>query len=294
VGRVVEILWAGKTPHGGWKESSLHAEQAQGRRSDAIRERGGRGSLNTPAYSDEFAAMVAEGRLASLEINCRLTNQADYIPFSEGMSGTYDDNIRACARQVKALGAGPRGVTHLLEIQSEANLPKHDSGGAAGNRVFQAYVRRLFEDEGVDNVRYVCSLTQGGYRRQPEEWFDLDVIDVCGSDGYSKPASTGRDKTFESMFDPCRRFAEANGKQWAVMESGCEEDPGDPEGKARWIADKQAYCEANAASLAAVCDTFAQDGPLGEQAPWRFDTSASALAAHRAYMGSPIWVGTGG
>lgn len=296
--KAYEILWAGQTEWGGWRDTALHAEQVQGRRSDAIRERGDRGSLDTPAYSAALKALVDQGRLASLEINCRVGNQANYVTFTEGMSGMYTANVRANAQQIKALGFGPGGAKHLFEIQSEADLAKHDSGGPDGNRAFQRYVRGIFEAEGVDNVLYVCSLIQGGYGSNPLEWIDTGVIDVYGADGYSKPASAkagkagpGAKQSFESMFDACRRLAEADGKLWAVMESGCEEDPDDPAYKAAWTADKQAYCEAHSGRLAAVCDNYSVDGFLGAQAPWFFDTSPKALEAHRAWIGSPIWAG---
>jgi len=117
-------LWPGDVGLGNDYQTLVATEAKLGRAFTAYRERGGRGSLNTPLYKPGMALAVNGGRMASLELNCRLDTQDNYIPFTRVLRGEFDAELRQRAAEAVALSGGP----HLCELQSEANLSKHNSG----------------------------------------------------------------------------------------------------------------------------------------------------------------------
>ncbi len=264
----------------------LAAEKLIGRKFKVFRERGGRGSLDTPAYKSGMVKAVAAGRKASLELDPRLGGSApdDYVSYASVLSGRYDDLIHERAREVKALAGG----AHLLELSSEANIPAHDSGSPADYQRYCAHVRRIFVAEGALNVLYATSLIWAEYAKgHGDDWIDPSVIQVAAADGYSKPA-TGRAKSFGQMFDPCRAFAQDRGLLWYVTETGCQEAPGDPTYKASWLMGALGYCKAISSKPLGVVYNNSADGEGG----WPIDTSAAALSAFKIWAHDPVMTWT--
>lgn len=272
-------IWAGgETPYGGWWKASQWVEQKLGRHFRMIRGRGGNGCLNTFMYNNDLKTAVAEGRIASLEINCRNDDAHGYVPYSVFQTGDarytaaqYMTMLRERARETKALGLGANGEKHLMEIQSEADLADHYSGTSAEAREWQRLVRRIFTEEGATNVLFAASLQQGRYRDgSADEWIDLDATDIVTVDGYDKPWTYPlKDRqSFEWMFAPCRTWAKAHNKLWAVTETGVEESRTDPAYKANWYRAAGDYLS-RVGDCYAVVWNYSSDGPFTGN--WYFD-----------------------
>ena len=210
-------------------------------------------------------------------ISWRGTNHADIL------SGRYDDLIKRNAKALKRFG---RPV--LLRWGWEMNGDWYAWSAAKNGNDASGYVkswkhlRKIFADQGADNVSWVWS---PNWNDRPAEAWNAkaayypgdDQVDWVGVSGYNLNRET-----------PATLFREIYGdysarKPIMLTEVGSVDRGGTT--KADWIILLTRYIKENPALGAVVW--FDTDTHPGYHEKWRIDTDAASLAAYKAMVTDP-------
>lgn len=198
-------------------------------------------------------------------------------------SGVYDGYVRSWALTLAAAG-------HPVYLRPfhEMNGNWYPWGGAVnGNhpRTFRRawrHLRRLFREEGADNVAFVwCPYAHSvpeGPENALEQYFPgAEEVDWLALDGYNwgTTQSWSEWQSFVQVFEPAyRRLLQlAPGKPMMIAEVGCAEQGGD---KGAWIREALTAL-ASRLSRVQVLVWFNVD----KECDWRLTSSPAALQAFR-------------
>jgi hypothetical protein len=155
------------------------------------------------------------------------------IPWVDIASGTRDAWLITQARNIRAWGY-PIFLTFTHE--PTIDNPVHPQCGSAQEyRAAFDHVVHVFDMQGATNATWVWTLTAAtfsGANGGPTAW-EPSQYDVIGVDGYNHAR---RWRSPDEIFQSAQDFAISRNKPLLVGEIGCEELPGDPNGKADWIA----------------------------------------------------------
>ncbi|MGY1739655.1 MULTISPECIES: glycoside hydrolase family 26 protein [unclassified Blastococcus] len=209
-------------------------------------------------------------------------DQPDYS-LASIVGGAHDDYVRTFARQVRDWG-GRLGLRFLHEV----NAPHYPwSVGVNGNEPAEAvaawqHVRRLFEEEGADDVLWVWSVNVHAPGTAPYGplFPGDDAVDWVAVDGYNGgdalPWGGWRDpgEVFGSSLADLRRLSD---RPLAITETGSAEEGGD---KAAWI---EALFQLVVDEGVRVVVWFQYD----KEADWRVDSSSPAASAFRRAVTAP-------
>jgi len=268
-------------PDGPDYSTMVQLENKLGLRFGAFRERGGK-DLNRPLYTDDMVKAVQGGRQASLEINCRV-NKQQYISYDRVISGDFDPQIRANARQARALSTA--NGKHLIELQSEVSTPGHVSGPPEKYKAFCARIDRLFREEGArDRVLFVLSNPRPTWLTGESKAHISPVHDVFAADGYG---TTLNDNSFASIATAVRATAASYGKKWGVFETGVQENIAG--GKPNWLNGLGNFVDQYAGSCVGVFYNHSSDGGGPGFGNWWLDSSSTSLTAARQLMNRSFW-----
>lgn len=198
-------------------------------------------------------------------------------PWPAIAAGLHDRELAAIAAGFAAL---PAPVFAIFDQDPE------NSGGALGTPAdYQAAYRRVvdaFRVAQVRNVRWIFNLKSPSFADLGDAYYPGDdVIDWIGTSVYNFGiASGGRWVSFADLITDYLVWATPHGKPMIITEWASNEDPDVPGRKAAWI-------DAAAAAVHATPELRALSAfwPQGEDKA--FDSSASALAAFRAFAADP-------
>lgn len=216
-------------------------------------------------------------------------------------AGVHDGYIADIASEVAAWD-GPLFIRFAQEMNGTwYPWGKHQNSPeeyvAAWRRVHQ-----IFEDGGAGHVTWVWSPSERNHPESLSFWYPGDdVVDWVAVDGYNWDAprywqqggDTWRllDQVFRPSFDDINTFAPAD-KPRMIAETATNERGGDPGLKAAWICD--AFGRALPEALPEVSAILWFDEPTNEGGwvvPWPIDSSDESLAAFRAAVSPPYYLG---
>ncbi len=260
-------------------------ESRIGRAFNLYRSRGGEGSFNRPVewLLPESLDALGLGRVVSLQIAPKTGTGGNRrgVSYDSIARGDHDDLIREGFEQIAA--DLPDGAPRQpFEVHSEANIQQGavaaqpTSGPPDTYPAFAKRVDAIAREVGVrKRLIFMLTMTRGPW--ESDEWkawtYGLDdIIDMYAADGYSMPR-TASAKSLESVAKATITAARSKGKRWAVMETGCQEYPGNAGGKAQWYTDAASFLAREGSDCYAVVFNTSDDGPGG----WPPSSSATSL-----------------
>lgn len=265
-----------------------------------FRSRGGEGQLDNEFVLKDSETAMSLGYLPSLQIQPKTGSGSNRkgIPYKDISDGNHDTVIIKGLEEIKA-ATPDKGVRIPFELHSEFNIqssgaqpyvgPPEDYAG------FVKKVHDLAKQVGVRRrLKFIASATRGVWSSSEwHRWLDgcIDQIDCLAVDGYSQP-KTGQPKEFEYLVLPIIDCAIESGKQWAVMETGCQEKPNDVDYKLGWYDRTGGFLETylNTPSMPRcmyVVFNTSNDGSGG----WQPTSSDKAYSAFIALCNRDIWKG---
>ena len=190
-------------------------------------------------------------------------------------SGAEDRIIRARADAVRRFGK-----TYYLVFHHEQDI--HPAWGSPSDyRRAYRHIVTIFRQEHATNVVNVFVETSGGYRLHRAKQFypGNKYVDVIGVDGYDWRgcASWARaSRSFNSLFSPAERFAEAHNRPLFVVEYAADEIGSAPQHKRDWI-ERAAEVAQKMPNLRAMIWFDSSD----QGCDWPVSSSERALSAYR-------------
>jgi hypothetical protein len=165
------------------------------------------------------------------------------------------------------------------------------------------HVHQIFDEHGAGHVTWVWNPSEKNHPESLGNWYPGDdVVDWVAVDGYNWDApqywqqngTTWRllDQVFRPSFDDIKAFAPAD-KPRMIAETASNERSDDPGKKAAWICD--AYGRALPQTLPEVKAVMWFDEPTNEGGwivPWPIDSTEESLAAFRAAVSVPYFIGS--
>jgi Tol biopolymer transport system component len=150
--------------------------------------------------------------------------------WSDVAAGRYDAQWTDIAHQIQAFG-----YTINLGFHHEmANDNAHHPACGTANDYIRAYehIHSVFDRLGVSNVRWVWAPTASSFILHTAGRFVPSNFDLVAVDGYSRSYKW---RSPWQIFSAAHRFALAHDKPLMIGEIGCDEFPGEPMRKARWL-----------------------------------------------------------
>lgn len=210
-------------------------------------------------------------------VSWRGTKHADIL------NGSHDSLIRRNAKQLKRLGR-PVMLRWGWEMNGDwyAWSAAKNGDDASGYVRSWRYLRKIFDEQGADNVSWVWS---PNWNNRPDvAWNKMDeyypgdkYVDWIGVSGYNLHRETPQ-KLFGDIYD-----AYTDRKPLMISEVGAVDRGGTT--KADWITLFATWCEQNPAVGAVTW--FDTDTHPGYEEKWRIDTDPASLAAYRAMARDP-------
>ena len=181
----------------------------------------------------------------------------NYVKWADIAAGTQDSYITSVANAFKTKLVGKKvflTFNHEPENDAKNNGPASTaSEELARAREYKAaytHVKKIFIAQGVQNVKWVCTLVQGTYKganQGADAWFPKAAAYV-GADGYNRGACSGGWKSFNTLFKDAHDYAVLKGKSMVVEEWGCAPPNAcggtAPQTKAQWFTDAGDQIEA--------------------------------------------------
>jgi hypothetical protein len=207
--------------------------------------------------------------------------------YGEILDGDADDLIAAAARRLRDLDQPA-----LLRWGWEMNGDWYRWGGAKNDQDTEGYVkcfrylRKIFDDEGAENVSWVWSPNWNSSPRKDWNRIDAyypgdDFVDWVGISGYNLHRETP-----ETLFDPIYHKYAAR-RPIMITEVGSKDYGGTT--KADWIRQLTAYVEQRPAIGGVVW--FDTDTHPSYPEHWRLDSVPDAAAAYREMAGNERFSG---
>ncbi len=196
------------------------------------------------------------------------------------------DRRNAVVRAIRSLGGN---VIFTFHHEPEARA----SSGLGSNDDFIAAWRRVigeFRNQGVGNIRFAWTMTSFAFstddRRNAALWYPGgDWVDLIGANVINGAQCSelypGRDASFNNLMSGVLRAGSDLGKPIIIPELGTVERPGQPGGKAQWIADAAATLKTPAYSQVEAVEYFNQPDPVTPQCRFGLETSPEAAQAFR-------------
>lgn len=164
-------------------------------------------------------------------------------------------------------------------------------------------VHQIFADRGAGHVTWVWNVSEKNHPESLGLWYPGDdVVDWVAVDGYNWDApqywrengDTWRllDRVFRPSFENIDTFVPAD-KPRMIAETSTNERGDDPGKKAAWICD--AFGRALPETLPEVKAVIWFDEPTNEGGgivPWPIDSTDQSLAAFRAAVSAPYYIGS--
>lgn len=194
-------------------------------------------------------------------------------------AGRYDAQIRASARQLKALH-GPVMLRWFWEMGLSKN--RQYAISPASYVAAWRHIHTIFAEVGATNVRWVwCPNISDFVHGIASAYYPGNsYVDWIGADGYNwAPDVSGMHwKSFAQIFEPFYRWGLPTGKPMLIGEYGTDE--GSPGAKAAWFRQADREIKTQFPALRAV--VYFNSGHM-DYLNWRVTTSKSALAAFKAF-----------
>jgi hypothetical protein len=218
-------------------------------------------------------------------------------------SGPYYDKLVSFAHEVLAL-PGYGVVPNYLQFHSEANVqadpgvPAAQPYSGTGPEYQQCYalIHQLFDSLGVTNkIYWQIVLTRAAYAGKdggPQNWYPTDpnLYDLVGVDAYYQAPGFQSPGWFSpsSAFDDAFAFAQAQGKQVWIDETGADEGgpTHSPTAKSDWYGALGTYLGAHRQSLAGVVFSYSAD----VHGNWFLDSAFAGGRSVPSYTGT-TWTG---
>jgi hypothetical protein len=198
------------------------------------------------------------------------------VPWAAIASGDADARLREIAAGYQAL---PAPVFCIFDQD-----PENSSALGTPSEFAAAYrhVIATFHAAGTTNVTWIFNLKSPSFPDLAARYYPGDdVIDWIGTSAYNFGASKGgRWISLADLIADFVAWATPHGKPMIVTEWASEEDPTDPDRKAAWIAAAAVTAHATPQLRAMSAFWSTVDGT-------RFDSSAAALDAFRAFAADP-------
>ncbi|HEX4417737.1 MAG TPA: hypothetical protein VH165_07550 [Kofleriaceae bacterium] len=207
-------------------------------------------------------------------VSFKATSEA---PWPAIANGDADAKLAAIAAGYVAL---PAPVLCIFDQDPE------NTGGALGTPADYAaayrHVVETFRTAGAANVQWIFNLKSPSFPDLADLYYPGDdVIDWLGTSAYNFGVGDGgRWVSFADLIADFVAWATPHGKPLIVTEWASDEDPGDPDRKATWIADAAVTVHATPKLRAMSAFWSLLDGT-------RFDTSLAALDAFRVFAADP-------
>jgi len=209
-----------------------------------------------PIPSDPMVWSATGGRVPFMDWRPQKMNDA-FVKWADIAAGTQDNYIMSVANAFKnKLGGKKVFLTFNHEPENDAanngpaSTPAEELARATEYKKAYARVKKIFTGQGVQGIRWVCTLVQGTYKganQGPGAWFPNGATYV-GADGYNRGACSGGWKSFNALFKDAHDFAVSKGKNMVVEEWGCAPPNAcggsAPQTKAQWFTDAGDQIEA--------------------------------------------------
>jgi hypothetical protein len=225
-----------------------------------------------------------------ISLECQRKN-GTFVRWADIAAGKHDAELKAMANNLKDWG---HRAYWVFNHEPENDI---ESGNAAEFQAAYNHTRKLFDNAGANNLRWVCTLmrpTYQGAHGGPLEWVPTGA-QVLGVDGYNR-GDCNPDigwQTFRDLFAAARWFAKNHGKHLIIQEWGTVGRQAcgvslDVETKATWI--KEA-CEHIMAwpEVETVIYTNADANFGGQQMTYRVDTTPDTLKVFRKFGNDPYF-----
>ena len=249
-----------------------------------------------------ISATLAQGSIPHISVFPRRNNgqpvRWDDIANAQPGEPLHNE-IVGWANQISSFGQ-PVWFTFNHEPETVLNL---DKGTAADYIDAWRKIRTVFDNEGVNNARYMHVSTAYGFdlnsndRRHIDNWFPGEAwVDQIGLDPYNWGdcrEDNDRWRPFEEIATPARDFA-ANYPSLGlvVAEFGSAEDVAQPNRKAQWAEEIRVLVNQPGWGQLEALIAFDYQVP-GTNCEWWADSSAQSLAAYRVLANDPIFGGDG-
>jgi hypothetical protein len=230
--------------------------------------------------NDQVRQSAATGHIPLISLECQRSN-GSFVKWANIADGQHDTELKNKARDLADWGGRAYFVFN--------HEPENDtvSGNAREFRAAYNYTRRLFEANGVNNLRWVCTLmapTYGGAHGGAGIWVP-SAAEVLGADGYNRGGCSDKGwQTFGQIFGAAHHFARRRKKRLVIQEWGsvgrnaCHRL--DVETKASWISHACKQIK-EWPRIEAVIYTHARVEFRGHQLSFRVDSSRESLRAYR-------------
>ncbi|HZO27329.1 MAG TPA: glycosyl hydrolase [Chloroflexota bacterium] len=236
--------------------------------------------------------------------NPELPNPGDQAGFlmRDVASGAHDGYIADIASEV-AEWDGPIFIRFAQEMNGTwYPWGKHQN---APEEYISAWrrIHRIFGERGAGHVTWVWNVSEKNHPESLRLWYPGDdVVDWVAVDGYNWDApqywredgDTWRllDRVFRPSFENIGTFVPSD-KPRMIAETSTNERGGDPGKKSAWICD--AFGRALPEALPEIKAVMWFDEPTNEGGwivPWPIDSTEESLAAFRAAVSPPYYVGS--
>ena len=197
-------------------------------------------------------------------------------PWSAIANGAADARLREIAAGYQALAA-PVFCIFDQDPENAGDLGTPSEFAAA-----YRHVVTTFRAAGTTNVTWIFNLKSPSFPDLAAQYYPGDeVIDWIGTSAYNFGVDRGgRWISFADLIADFVAWATPHGKPMIVTEWASEEDPGDPDRKAAWIAAAAVTVHATPQLRALSAYWATMDGT-------RFDSSPAALDAFRTFAADP-------
>lgn len=212
-------------------------------------------------------------------------------PTNRIAAGDYDVQIRAAARQVRAL-RGPVMIRWFAEMDDKSNLS--DAVSPASFIAAWRHIHRIFASVGATNVLWVWCPSGFDFKTGHAQLFypGNAYVDWIGADGYNWAPSVPNApwNSFGTIFSAFYQWGASSGKPLLIGEFGVLEDhPGE---KAAWFAQTASELRTQFPAIRAVVyfDSQTTARTSGSRLyNWKVTSSPSALRAFRAFATDPYF-----
>jgi hypothetical protein len=230
--------------------------------------------------NDQVMQSAATGHIPLISLECQRSD-GSFIKWADIAAGLHDAELQA-----QAAGLHDWGKHAYFVFNHE---PENDtgSGNAQEFRAAYTHTRRLFENNGATNLRWVCTLmapTYGGAHGGAKRWVPA-AAEVLGADGYNRGGCSDKGwQSFAQIFGDAHRFAKRHHRRLVVQEWGtvgrnaCHRVRA--ESKAAWIRHACAQIK-EWKLIEAVIYTHAWVEFRGQELSFRVDSSKESLRTYR-------------
>jgi Glycosyl hydrolase family 26/TAT (twin-arginine translocation) pathway signal sequence len=213
------------------------------------------------------------------------------IPWADVAAGTWDAHLNQIADNCIAF-AQPMFLTFFHEPEND----QATFGTPADYVAAWRHAVNVFRDKGVSNVSWTTCLMGSTYwdKRKAARWYPGDAyVDYIGADAYnwgpsSEVCVNGQWTSFRWRVQRFYTYGRGRRKPMLILETGCAEDPANPQRKADWILE-MAKTLRSMPAIRGVC-WFEAGKSTGNKCDWFVESSAASTRAMSRAMAEPYFV----